>query len=324
MTSSLLSTINNYVQTFRGINPTTIPDNFVPGADLRGKWVIVTGGNSGIGFEAAKSFATWGANLILACRDPSTYEQHPTDAVKACQELAKEQGHLSTVEWWQIDLSCLSSVEAFYQRWLETNHALDILCNNAGVPSTDPIRMTDDGFHYTHQINLLALVLITLSLLPSIAKSPEPRIICTVSAAHHMGQLDFEHFNGGPGLGTLAYSNNKLFFQMWIVEMQSRFLKHPEYLHLRFMGLILVWFYRAFGILRKIETGPRQNFLYNTVELRPGKVASLLLMRLPALGLDQIPRNRMSALLEDWVEGSISIEYGWPLLNPFVMIQRLG
>ncbi|KAJ5717187.1 NAD(P)-binding protein [Penicillium malachiteum] len=206
--SSLLSTINDYVQTFRGINPTTIPEDFVPGSDLRGKWVIITGGNSGIGFEAAKSFATWGANIILACRDRQAYEKHPTDAVEACREITEEQGHLSTIEWWQIDMSCLSSVEAFCQRWLETNHALDILCNNAGVPSGDPIWMTDNGFQYTRQINLLAPVLTTPRLLPSITKSPEPRIICTVSAAHHMGQLDFEHFNGGPELGTLAYSNN--------------------------------------------------------------------------------------------------------------------
>ncbi|KAJ5727846.1 NAD(P)-binding protein [Penicillium malachiteum] len=237
MISSLLTTLNDYVQTFRGINPSTIPDDFAPGTDLRGKWVIITGGNSGIGFEAAKFFATWGANIILACRDPPTYEQHPIDAVKTCREVSKEQGHSSTVEWWQIDMSCLSSVEAFCQRWLETNHTLDILCNNAGEPSGDPIRMTDDGFQYTHQIKLLAPVLTTLRLLPSIAKSPEPRIICTVSAAHHMGQLDFEHFNGGPGLGTLAYSNNKLFFQMWIVEMQSRFFKHPEYLHITIHGV---------------------------------------------------------------------------------------
>ena len=88
----------------------------------------------------------------------------------------------------------------------------------------------------TPQINLLAPVLTTLRLLPSLSKSAEPRIICTVSAAHHRGQLDFDRFNGGSEL-VLDYSNNKLFFQMWVAEMQSRFLKHPEYLHITINGV---------------------------------------------------------------------------------------
>lgn len=151
------SRVYDIVQTLRGLNSTTVPDEFVPGSDLRGKWVIVTGGNSGIGFEAAKSFASWGASIILACRDPPSHEQHPTDAVKACQKIIQEHGHSSVVEWWEIDMADLSTVESFCQKWLETGRALDILCNNAGIPGTNtPTLMTKDGFQITHQVRFIA------------------------------------------------------------------------------------------------------------------------------------------------------------------------
>ncbi|KAJ5097162.1 NAD(P)-binding protein [Penicillium angulare] len=236
MALAFFSRLYDTLQAFRGIDPTFIPDDHVPGKDLTGKWIIITGGNSGIGFEAAKSFSKWGANIIFACREPPAYEQHPKDAVNICSEISQTESHSSIIEWWEIDLTELKSVELFCQKWLATDRTLDILCNNAGVPAGDPTRMTNDGFQWTHQINLLAPVLMTLRLLPSLAKSAEPRIICTVSAALHQGQLDFENFNGGPNQVS-DYNNNKLFFQMWIAEMQSRFLRCPEYLHITINGV---------------------------------------------------------------------------------------
>jgi hypothetical protein len=54
---------------------------------------------------------------------------------------------------------------------------------------------------------------------------------------HHIGYFDLDHFNGGPDMKGNAYPNNKLYFQMWVAELQSRFLKHPEYLHITINGL---------------------------------------------------------------------------------------
>jgi NAD(P)-dependent dehydrogenase (short-subunit alcohol dehydrogenase family) len=142
-------------QALRGTNSTFVTNQQVPGADLSGKWIVISGANNGIGFEAAKSFAAWGANLILACREPPEWELHPTAAVKECKDLAETQGHSSsTIEWWEIDMADLSSVEAFCQRWLESDRVLDILCNNAGVASTSKTRMTKDGFQWVHQVRL--------------------------------------------------------------------------------------------------------------------------------------------------------------------------
>ena len=157
MATSVLSglyRLHDLLQALRGTNTTFLTDRHVPGSDLRGKWVIISGSNNGIGLEAAKSFAAWGANLILACRDPPSWEQHPMAAVEQCKEIAVAKGHSSTVEWWEVDMADLNSVENFCRRWLESDRALDILCNNAGMPPAEKTHMTKDGFQVLHQVCL--------------------------------------------------------------------------------------------------------------------------------------------------------------------------
>ena len=137
----------------------TLTEKEVPPVDLTGKWVIISGANNGIGREAAITFASWGANLILACRDPTPQEGHPMDAVEQCKDAAKAHGHAISVEWWKLDCTDLSSVEALAKRWLDTGRPLDILCNNAGVGSSPggqkEVFKTKDGFEFIHQVRLL-------------------------------------------------------------------------------------------------------------------------------------------------------------------------
>lgn len=106
----------------------------LPAEDLTGKWIIISGSNNGIGREAALQFAAWGANLILACRNPTpAWETQPETVVQECLEKAKEAGKSVEVEFWELDCARLESVEDFAIRWLKTGRALDILCNNAGI-----------------------------------------------------------------------------------------------------------------------------------------------------------------------------------------------
>ncbi|KAJ5779754.1 hypothetical protein N7457_007474 [Penicillium paradoxum] len=236
--ASYFSGLYDLIQGLRGTNTTFLTEQHVPGTDLTGKWVIISGSNNGIGVEAAKSFAAWGANLILACREPPAWELHPTAALKECKDIASARGHSSTIEWWRIDMADLSSVEAFCQRWLECDRPLDILCNNPGLASSSKeTRKTKDGFRLVHQVNFLSHVLLTLRLLPSLARSAEPRVVCTTSCMHHMGTLDLEHMNEESQNARYDYRDNKLYFQMWIAELQSRLLKYPEYLHITINGV---------------------------------------------------------------------------------------
>ncbi|TID21620.1 short-chain dehydrogenase TIC 32 [Venturia nashicola] len=232
-------------QNKKGANGST---QSVPEEDLKsvqGKWIILSGSNNGIGREAAIAFAQNGANLVLACRDPPPHETHPEAVVTECLEAAKKRGHYKTsIEWWPIDSSKLSTVEAFCTRWLDTGRALDILCNNAGIgssPGGNKVFKTQDGFEIVHQVNLLSHVLITLRLLPSLAKAPAPRVVCTTSCFHYLGKFDLRNFNGGDGAivgeGVQLYQNNKLYFQVWLTELQRRLLLHPEYKHITVNGV---------------------------------------------------------------------------------------
>jgi NAD(P)-dependent dehydrogenase (short-subunit alcohol dehydrogenase family) len=141
-------------QALKGTNPARLTEGDVPRVELSGKWIIVTGANNGIGYEASKVFAEWGANLILACREPPPREQHPTAVTEECQSLAKSAGYSSEIEWWKVDFADLSSVESFAKRWLDTGRALDVLCNNAGTGAHPTAKRvyTVDGYEFIHQV----------------------------------------------------------------------------------------------------------------------------------------------------------------------------
>lgn len=217
----------------KGMYPATVT---VPDADPRGKWVLITGSNNGIGREAAIRFARSGANLILACRQPPPYEIHPDEVVEECKVAAaagQHGEHQVVAEWWECDMADLSSVAALAQRWNKTNRPLDILANNAGIATAGPAVLTKDGFEMCHQVNFLSHTLLTLSVLPSMARAPSPRIICTTSCMHYVGVYNLSNANAGGD----AYSNNKLNFQIWLSELQLRLLRHPDYDHVVVHGV---------------------------------------------------------------------------------------
>jgi NAD(P)-dependent dehydrogenase (short-subunit alcohol dehydrogenase family) len=229
-------------QNLKGVNSKRLT---LPDVDLSGKWVLVSGSNNGIGRHAAIQFAAWGANVILAARDPPERETHPSKVVEECKEAAGKKGHeKSTIEWWEVDYSKLKSVEALATRWLDTGRPLDILCNNAGIgtsPGVSAVFKTEDGFEIIHQVNFLAHVLLTLRLLPSLAKAPAPRVVCTTSCFHFLGTFNLANCNGKLGKtgaeGVGFYQNNKLWFQVWLTELQRRLLQHNEYKHITVNGV---------------------------------------------------------------------------------------
>ncbi|KAL2015267.1 hypothetical protein VTK56DRAFT_5923 [Thermocarpiscus australiensis] len=209
-------------------------DVTVPAADLRDKWVLITGSNHGIGREAAIQLARSGASLVLACRQPPPYETHPEVVVEECRAAAGERGEYPVVEWWECDMADMSSVEALAERWNKTGRPLDILVNNAGtVPGIGQVVLTKDGFEICHQVNFLSHTLLTLSLLPSISKASRPRIIFTTSCMHYLGTYDLSNANTGGN----AYANNKLYLQIWLTELQLRLLQHPDYSHIVVHGV---------------------------------------------------------------------------------------
>lgn len=152
-----------------------------------------------------------------------------------------------SIEIWDVDSSQLSSVVALAERWRATERGLDVLCNNAWISSSfytgaAPsgvegkeaegawMRRTEDGFELVHQINFLAHCLLTFLLLPCLAQTPDPRIVCTTSNLQFFASVDaLEHFDsGGLSSGDSLYGNNKLFLQIWISELQNRLDRAEE------------------------------------------------------------------------------------------------
>ncbi|KAG8726518.1 hypothetical protein FRC12_023327 [Ceratobasidium sp. 428] len=140
-----------------------------PHADLSGKTAIVSGANSGIGYEIALALAGMGARVVMACRDKSRGEE-------ARLKIVRETGN-DAVELEILDCASFAGVRDFLGRWEQRgDKRVDILMNNAGgfVGQTTK---SIDGFEQTYQTNHLSHILLTHTLLNRGHLSPNARIV---------------------------------------------------------------------------------------------------------------------------------------------------
>ena len=171
---------------------------------LKGKTVIVTGANSGIGFETAIEIAKRQANLILACRDI----YRGTDAVKKIIDLSFNRN----VKFRQLDLASLSSIRKFADIIKKEEQSLYGLVNNAGI-FWCPLQWTEDRFEANFGVNHLGHFLLTLLLLPLLDKNQDGSRLVTVASLMHMfGRIDIDDLNyeKKPYNFVRAYSASKL------------------------------------------------------------------------------------------------------------------
>src|SRR6266849_875470 len=136
--------------------------------DLFSKTIVVTGGNSGIGYEAALEFARKRAKVILACRDLGKAR------TAAAQIASSSPG--ADVEVMALDLSSLASIRAFADAFHLQHPALHVLCNNAGVMAI-PYRSTVDGFEMQFGTNHLGHFALTGLLLDRLLASDGARVV---------------------------------------------------------------------------------------------------------------------------------------------------
>ena len=120
---------------------------------LKGKTVLITGGNSGIGYQTALELAKRGARVIIACRDKGRGDE-------AVHKL-RHESHSDRVELELLDLASLKSVKACAQSLLARLDRLDILINNAGVGGL-PYTKSADGYEMTFAVNHLGFLLFFL------------------------------------------------------------------------------------------------------------------------------------------------------------------
>ena len=171
--------------------------------ELAGSTVIVTGANSGIGFEAARALAGRGAHVILAVRD----EKRGTDAA----------GRIAgSVEVRKLDLASLDSVRSFAAG---VSGDIRLLINNAGVMAP-PLTRTAEGFELQFGTNHLGHFALTNLLLPQITG----RIVSVASLAHRGGSIDFDdpNWDRKPYKRWAAYGQSKLANLLFTLELQRR------------------------------------------------------------------------------------------------------
>jgi NAD(P)-dependent dehydrogenase (short-subunit alcohol dehydrogenase family) len=159
----------------------------VSGDELAGKVVVVTGGNSGIGKEAAIGIARAGAQVVVAARNPAK-------AAAAVVEIEQAAGAAGRVETIAIDLASFASVRAFAETFTAKHDRLDVLLNNAGLVLRRRI-VTADGHETQFQVNHLGHFLLTELLHDTLVRSAPARVINVSSHAHRMvrgGGLDFD------------------------------------------------------------------------------------------------------------------------------------
>jgi NAD(P)-dependent dehydrogenase (short-subunit alcohol dehydrogenase family) len=151
---------------------------------LQGKTVLITGANSGIGYQAALELARHGAHVLLACRNQQKGEQ------ALARLLAEAPG--SSAELVLLDVSLLADVRRFVAEFLTRQQPLDILINNAGIMALNPRQVTSEGFERQFATNHLGHFALTGLLLPAIMAAPAPRVITVASLAHRGGKIHFD------------------------------------------------------------------------------------------------------------------------------------
>jgi NAD(P)-dependent dehydrogenase (short-subunit alcohol dehydrogenase family) len=178
--------------------------------DQRGRVAIVTGANTGLGFETARALAERGASVVLAVRDVG----------KGRQAAGRIAGDVTVQE---LDLSSLDSIRSAAAALRDAHPRIDLLINNAGVMYT-PKRTTRDGFELQFGTNHLGHFALTGLLLDRLLPVPGSRVVTVSSTGHriraaiHFDDLHWERSYSRPG----AYGQSKLANLMFTYELQRR------------------------------------------------------------------------------------------------------
>lgn len=183
--------------------------------------MVVTGGNSGIGFTAAVALAQRGADVVLACRDPER-------AGRALSEL-RQSAPGASARTLELDLSDLASVKAFADELGGTTDKIDVLINNAGVMGL-PKGRTKDGFERHIGTNHFGHFALTLRLLPLLERAEAPRVVTVSSLTHASGELDLDDIDRDERYSpSAAYAGSKLANLWFAYELERRLRRagHP-------------------------------------------------------------------------------------------------
>ncbi|KAG7377651.1 hypothetical protein PHYPSEUDO_011173 [Phytophthora pseudosyringae] len=188
----------------------------------KGKLVIVTGGNSGIGFVTALELARRGAHVVLACRN----RERGLKAEADIQELIRSAPDPGTVKFMLVDIGDLSSVHSFCETFKKMHPRLDLLINNAGIVGGSYAK-TVDGYELQFATNYLGHFALTAQLFDLLKKSESSRVVTVSSLLHRHAYFVFDEdkimANNEKEYGQLAtYCVSKLCNLLFTLELNRR------------------------------------------------------------------------------------------------------
>lgn len=169
--------------------------------DQSGKTFLVTGANTGLGFEASKVLAARGARILLGCRSE--------DRANSAMEQILEETPGADLKFIPLDQADLSSIKNT-AKLVGKEPQIDVLVNNAGIMGV-PHSLTKDGFESQFGVNHLGTFALTSLLLPKLEQAKKPRIVITSSLAHRSGRINFDDINAENGYRAFErYAMSKL------------------------------------------------------------------------------------------------------------------
>ena len=200
-------------------------------ADQAGRTFIVTGANSGLGFEAARELARHGGRVIVAARN----EKKGLDAVAR----VKAEQPRAAIEYRRLDLADLDSVRAFAESIVGGRIPVDVLVNNAGV-MFPPRLLTPQGFESQFATNHLGHFALTGLLYDTILRGRDARVVTVTSNLHRGGSIHFDDLSGEKSYSPQAfYQQSKFANVLFGLELDRRLraagapvksiLAHPGY-----------------------------------------------------------------------------------------------
>jgi NAD(P)-dependent dehydrogenase (short-subunit alcohol dehydrogenase family) len=181
---------------------------------LNGKVFIVTGANSGIGYESCLALAEKGATVVMACRNLER-AQRSLEAIRRAVPSAK-------LELMELDLASLKSIHAFAETFKHKYDRLDVLINNGGTVGAAR-GVTADGFESQFGINHLGHFALTGLLLEVLLKTPSSRIVTVSSRMHTTGKIKWDDLMSEHSYDRwTAYRQSKLANLLFTFELNRR------------------------------------------------------------------------------------------------------
>ncbi|MGH7337528.1 MAG: SDR family NAD(P)-dependent oxidoreductase, partial [Myxococcota bacterium] len=182
--------------------------------DLSHRVAVVTGANSGVGFETARALAAKGARVILGCRSRT---KGPEAAHRIREAVPDADVHFIT-----LDLAALASVAMFAKEVGVEADRIDILVNNAGV-MMPPLDYTRDNFELQLGINHLGHFALTAHLFPLLQSTPGSRVVTVSSLMHFVGRIQFSDLQAMKSYSpALAYAQSKVANLLFAFELARR------------------------------------------------------------------------------------------------------